>query len=209
MAVPNKVIGDELLTFTDSNWGPQDASHPCPNEQQKVTMEELKSIQGYYITRMGGALLWGVKREKRGSRSSCMAEIKAIDDGIKGIQYLRHLMRQLGLTDVDVPTPVLNDNRGSIDWIDSGCRPTKKLRHENLSELGIAEAKQHKEVVIYWCPGKSNPADIFTKEDNDVQHFQSLRDLMVVSREDFATEQVQRWGVTKRGSADPDESEKS
>ena len=79
----------------------------------------------------------------------------------------------------------LNDNRGSIDWIDSGCKPTKKLRHENLAELGIAEAKQHGEVSFYWIPGKTNPADIFAKEDNDVQHCCSLRDLMVMPREAF------------------------
>ena len=115
MAIPDEVKGNDFLTFTDSNWGPQDASHPLPVETRTVTMDELKSLQGFYITRMGGGLLWGVKREKRGSRSSCMAEIKAIDEGIKGIQYLRHLMRQLGLTDVDYPTPLLNDNRGSID----------------------------------------------------------------------------------------------
>ena len=114
-----------------------------------------------------------------------MAEIKAIDEAIKSIQYLRHLIRELGLPDIDCPTPVLNDNRGSIDWIDSGCKPTKKLRHENLAELGIAEAKQHGEVSIYWIPGKTNPADAFTKEDNDVQHHCSLRDLMVISREFF------------------------
>ena len=148
-------------------------------------MEELKSIQGFYITQMGGPLLWGVQREKRGSRSSCMAEIKSIDEGIKGIQYLRHLMRQLGLPDVDVPTPLLNDNRGSLDWIKSGCKPTKKLRHENLSELGIAEAKQHNEITFAWVQGRTNPSDLFTKEDNDVAHFTSLQDLMVMSREDF------------------------
>ena len=168
-------------------------------------MDELKSLQGYYITRMGGGLLWGVKREKRGSRSSCMAEIKAIDEGIKGIQYLRHLMRQLGLADIDVPTPLLNDNRGGIDWIESGCRPTKKLRHENLSELGIVEAKQHGEVDIYWCPGRTNPADIFTKEDNDVQHYCSLRDLMVISREDFSNHRLTNGGALKSRSGDPGE----
>ena len=47
-------------------------------------MEELKSIQGFYITRMGGALYWGVTREKRGSRSSCIAELKSMDECIKG-----------------------------------------------------------------------------------------------------------------------------
>ena len=68
------------------------------------------------------------------------------------------------LVDVNCPTPVLNDNRGAIDWIESGCKPTKKLRHENLAELGIAEAKQHGEVSFYWIPGKASPAGTSAKE---------------------------------------------
>ena len=44
-----------------------------------------------------------------------MAEIKSINDGIRAIQYLRHLMKQLGLPDVDFSTPLLNDNQESID----------------------------------------------------------------------------------------------
>ena len=116
--------------------------------------------------------------------------------GIKGIQYIRHLMKQIGLPDIDYPTPVLNDNRGSIDWIDSGCKPTKKLRHESLAELGIYEAKHHNEVSFHWIPGKTNPSDIFTKEDNDKSHYKSLRDLMVQSREKFMEPVVNRWRST-------------
>lgn len=77
-----------------------------------------------------------------------MAELKAVDEGIKGVQFLRHLMREWGLSDIDIPTPVLNDNKGAIDWILSGCKPTKKIHHENLSELCKYEAKKHNEVVI-------------------------------------------------------------
>ena len=83
-------------------------------------------------------------------------------------------MKQLGLRDLEFPTPLLNDNQGSIDWIESGSRPTKKLRHENLTDLGIAEAREHNEVQIYWMPGASNLADIFTKEDKDVAHYESI-----------------------------------
>ena len=54
VAIPEELKGNELIVFTDSNWGPQDASKPKPNETRTVTLEELKSIQGYYITRMGG-----------------------------------------------------------------------------------------------------------------------------------------------------------
>ena len=52
------------MVFTDSNWGPQGASKPTPNEKQTVTMEELKSIQGFYITHMG-VLYIGGSIEKR------------------------------------------------------------------------------------------------------------------------------------------------
>ena len=118
-------------------------------------------------------------------------------------------MKQLGLPDVDFPTPLLNDNQGSIDWIESGCKATKKLRHENLSELGISEARQYGEVQIYWTPGSSNPADIFTKEDKDVAHFESIRDQMVMPRESFrlpnngnSPNNSHAWGVLERRLSD-------
>ena len=58
-------------------------------------------------------------------------------------------MRQLGLPDIEFPTLLMNDKQGSIDWIESRCKPTKKLRHANLSELGIKEAREHQEVKLY------------------------------------------------------------
>ena len=54
-------------------------------------------IQGFYLTRMSGPLLWGVQQEKQGSCSSCFAELKSIDAVIKEIKYLQHLMKQLGI----------------------------------------------------------------------------------------------------------------
>ena len=100
---------------------------------------------------------------------------------------------------MNFPTPLLNDNQGSIDWIESGCKPTKKLRHENLSELGIYEARLYNEVDIYWTPGPSNLADIFTKEDKDVAHFELIRDQMVMPRESFRLPiKAKSWGVLER-----------
>ena len=77
VGIPSAMKDEKLLTFTDSNWGAQDASAPRKDETRTVDMEEMKSIQGYYITRMGGPLLWGVYREKRLSGSSCIALISA------------------------------------------------------------------------------------------------------------------------------------
>ena len=49
--------------------------------------------------------------------------------------------------------------------------------------MGIYKACQYKEVKIYWTPGPTNLADIFTKEDKDVAHFESVRDQMVMPQE--------------------------
>ena len=50
VGLPNAMKDEKLLTFTDSNWGAQDASTPRPNKPRTVDMEKMKSIQGYYIT---------------------------------------------------------------------------------------------------------------------------------------------------------------
>ena len=59
VATPEELRGLEIIMFTDSNWGPQDASKPRENETRTVQLEELKSIQGYYLTRMGGPCFGG------------------------------------------------------------------------------------------------------------------------------------------------------
>ena len=184
VSFPDTVDPNTLLALTDSNWGPQDASKPKPNDTRTVRLDELNSVQGYYITRMGGPISWGVHREGRISGSSCEAEIKAMDLGTKSIQFLRRLSDQIGLTDAAGAVPVvLNDNKGAVDWTNNGCILTKRFRHSNLHEGRVAEAKLRNEISVHWVPGKENPADLFTKEIADIGHFQTLRDLMVRPRE--------------------------
>ena len=40
VAIPDHLKGEDLMVFTDSNWGPQDALQQKPNETRTVTMEE-------------------------------------------------------------------------------------------------------------------------------------------------------------------------
>ena len=44
VAIPDHLKGEDLMVFTDNNWGPQNESKPKRNETRTVTMEELKSI---------------------------------------------------------------------------------------------------------------------------------------------------------------------
>ena len=92
-----------------------------------------------------------------------MAELKAAGEGAKGAQCLRHLARQLGLHGAGCPAPAPSGSRGAAGWAGSGRKPTKKLRHGSLAELGAAEAKHHGEATFCRAQGKASPADIFTK----------------------------------------------
>jgi hypothetical protein len=168
--------------FTDSNWGPQDASQPVPDDTRTVSRDEVKSLQGVYITRMGGPISWKVMREKRVSRSSCEAEVKAMDEGTRDTQFIRHLLTELGELDPEKPTPLFNDNKGAIDWSGTGNVTNKRMRHINIREIAVLDAQEAKEVKYFHVPGKVNPSDLFTKEIKDKEHFRQLRSLMVLPR---------------------------
>ena len=69
-AIPKELQGDELPLFTDSNWGPQDASEPVPNETRTVTMGELKSTFKDFISPK-----WGVFYIRVSIRKSEVVEV--------------------------------------------------------------------------------------------------------------------------------------
>lgn len=49
VAIPEELKRNDLMVFTDLNWGPQNASKLEPNEICTVTMKELKSNQGFIL----------------------------------------------------------------------------------------------------------------------------------------------------------------
>lgn len=159
-------------TYTDAGWGPQDASHPKSGET--ATIDEVHSILGHICFRQGGPVAWGCTRKKGGpSRSSCKAEIFAADEGTKTTLGLRHLAEDLGLPEVASPTPLWNDNRGTVDW-SLGCSVSKKLRHLNIRELAVRGAEAAGTINISHIDGKINVADLLTKEMKDDAQFQQL-----------------------------------
>ena len=142
-------------TYTDSNWGPQDASKPLPPDQETrtVTEDECKSIQGDIIMRQHGPIAWDLNRERRISGSSCDAEIKAVDQGTKNTQFVRFLEQELGIGDPNIPTPLWNDNSGAVDWSETG-RVSKKLRHINLKEFRVRQAARPVKLTLALSPAR-------------------------------------------------------
>ena len=178
--IPRVSSFDRLDVSTDSNWGPQDASHPKDGELRQEG--EVNSLLGAVVTYMGGPLDWSCTREKRCSRSVCESEVKGMDEGVKMVLALRHLFTDLGATHISDATPMLySDNQGGIYWAQSEAI-TKKMRHVNIREVAVRDAIKHGDIVIGHIPGPLNPADAFTKEIRDGAHFKDLRACLMSPR---------------------------
>ena len=79
--------------------------------------DECRSLGGDFTLFMGGPIDWIATREKRMSHNSCEAEIKAMDEGCKILEFLQHLFREMGIPDSKYPAPLLhNDNQGGVCW---------------------------------------------------------------------------------------------
>jgi hypothetical protein len=121
--------------YTDTNWGPQDASHPKPDKT--VCIEDAQSLLGHVVMRMGGPICWGCMREtKTMSLSSCESEIYTTNKGTKSALNVRNLLIDLHVLEAKDPMPLWNDNCGCVDWT-KGMSVSKKLRHINMRELSV------------------------------------------------------------------------
>jgi len=147
---PNSAFPTTDGVCCDANWGPQDASHP--KEGETTSINEVQSLLGHVVFRMGGPVSWGCNRESKSvSRSSCESEIYSADEGTKSALTIRHLLQDLGLPDGHFPTPIWNDNRGCVDWC-KGVSVSRKLRRVSTRELAVRLAQRDGHVSIKHIP---------------------------------------------------------
>ena len=121
--------------------------------------------------------MWSSKRQKITARSSAEAEIYATDECTKCIQHIKNLTDDLNLPYSNKPTKLYNDNQACIYW--SHNNTSKGLRHIQIRENAIRENIQNKTIQISHVDGKTNIADIFTKEDKDTAHYIKTRNILL------------------------------
>jgi hypothetical protein len=54
-----------IETYTDANWGPQDASHRKEGIVELIPTDLVRSLLGHTSIRMGGPIAWGCSREPK------------------------------------------------------------------------------------------------------------------------------------------------
>ncbi len=169
----------QVLSMSDANWGPQDAS--ITKSTMELPLFASRSMSAYFIDLLG-PIHWLSKRQSVTAGSSAEAEIYATDECVKFLLELVQTLEFLGVKDVFMPTTttVFNDNMACVNW--AKCSTTKGLRHIQMKENHVLESVLSNFVTIKYIDGKINLADIFTKEMKDVGHFVVLCDLVMCSR---------------------------
>jgi hypothetical protein len=169
----------QVLSMSDANWGPQDASQP--SRSIELPLFTSRSMSAFYIDLLG-PVHWLSKRQSVTTGSSAEAEIYATDECVKFLLEISQLLEFLHVKEIFMPTTttVFNDNRACVQW--SKSTTSKGLRHIQIKENRIRENILSTFVNIVHIAGKLNIADIFTKEMKDVAHFVELRDLFMQPR---------------------------
>jgi hypothetical protein len=122
----------------------------------------------------GGLIGWLGECQERTSLSSCEAEIRATSTMSKKVDYFRNLCPSISesglpLPDATLPTVLYNDNDACVKW--SYNMTSKAACHIELQENSVREWVQDKLIKVVHVAGKTNLADIFTKEMRDGTHF--------------------------------------
>jgi hypothetical protein len=181
---------EDPIGFCNYNWGPRDVSHPMGESNDTLNVEEACSLQGALIVRMGGAIAWKEMRKKRVSRATCEAEIKSLDECTRLVQALRLVLEDLDMSDVAKPTLIYKGNQGSVHW--SKGWANRRMRHMNIRNMAVKDAREHREIDIEHIEGEINPADILTKEHGSVKRCISLCEVIVPHHPDGGGENLSK-----------------
>ena len=102
--------------MSDANWGPQDASVP-KHDVPPVDLWKSCSMSGHLLS-LHGPLHWLSKPQTVTARSSAEAEIYATDKYVKDMQFITHIIQDLGLSEslVSPPVLILNNNMACVQW---------------------------------------------------------------------------------------------
>jgi hypothetical protein len=164
--------------MSNANWGPQDAS--LSKTITEVPLFISCSMSAFYIDLLG-PVHWMSKCQSIMAGSSAEAEIYATVKCVKFLMELLQILEFLKVKHFFMPSVnvIYNDNQACVNW--SKRCTTKGLQHIQMNENRVRENIASKFVSVHHVDGKTNLADIFTKEMKDINHFVTLRNLFMCS----------------------------
>jgi hypothetical protein len=134
-------------------------------------------MSGGIIFRQGRPIAWMSVHQEKISLSSCKVEICATNKILELVISLKHLANSVHESGQDIsdtlsPSPIYNDNEACVQW--SHNMTTKQIQHMEMRKNTVREWVQDPSLNVLHVKGKTNPANIFTKEMRDGAHFRCL-----------------------------------
>jgi hypothetical protein len=145
-------------------------------------------MSGAILFRSGGPLTWKADQQERTSLSLCEAEIWATNMGSCLTINTRNMILHLStcgypINNASSPTPIYNDNEACIKWCHN--MTSKGNRHIELQENVTCEWVDKGAITVSHVSGKSNLANILTKEMRDGANLCRLQDSFMCQGSDF------------------------
>ena len=137
----------KLYGYSDSDWA------GC--------VMSRKSTSGH-VFRIGGCTVsWRSKKQSIVALSSTEAEYVALCEAAQETTWLRHLLHDIGLRQVE-PTTVFEDNQGSIA-LSRNPKDHPRTKHVDVKYHFIRNAIERKRLSVVYCPTGDMVADTLTK----------------------------------------------
>ena len=127
-------------------------------------------MSGTIILLSGVAVLYSTKFQKAVALSSTEAEFVSASDAGKYALYLRSLLTDLGFTQSD-PTTLLIDNTGAVFMVDAQA-PTRRTRNVDIRYFALLEWSESQQVKATSIPTASNISDSMTKPTGRIKFHQ-------------------------------------
>ncbi len=125
----------------------------------------------------GGPIAWKAKHQERTSLSSCKAEIRATNMGLRLTVNTTNIISSLTalgypIRDTFSQTPFYNVNDACVKWCHN--MTTKGNHHIEYWENSTRECVANGTIAVSHVNGKCNVSDIFTKEMRDAANLHRL-----------------------------------
>jgi hypothetical protein len=139
---------------------------------------DSKSQMGYavFMNLESGAIMARSHRDTTVSHSAFEIEIKALDELIRALVWVRGFLTELGFCQKDIPTPIYIDNEAAIK-VGNTYQLSEKISHMVVRLNYIHQQVRNGTVVLKYIDTNNNVADTLTKalpHDSFLHHTERL-----------------------------------
>ena len=120
-----------------------------------------KSVSGFIVETYGDCVAWATRKQTSVALSSTEAEYIALATGVREILWLRQILNELGISGLDQPIPVFEDNQAVIHALK--VWDMKRLKHIDVKYNFVKDLFMKNVINVTYQPTGDQVADMMTK----------------------------------------------